>query len=242
MSPELSLDPIVRDLQIMAPARNYSRWIYEQFRPHLGRRVIECGAGIGNFTELLLDRELVVAVDAYQPCLEQLARRFAAEKQVVPVLMDISSPRLLELSRHRPDTVICINVLEHVEDDVAALINMWSILQPGGRLALLVPAYPILYGTIDRKIGHYRRYTKRVLTDRIARAGFQIRRLFCMNVIAPLGWFLNNRIFKRQEESVAQVLFFDRFIVPWLRPAERILNPPFGLSLIAVCEKPRNAA
>ena len=242
MGSELSSDPIVRDLQIMAPARNYSRWIYEQFRPHLGQRLIECGAGIGNFTELLLDRELVVAVDAYQPCLEQLAQRFSAAKQVVPVHMDISSPRLCELSSYQPDTVICINVLEHVEDDASALVNMRSILQPGGRLALLVPAYPVLYGTIDRKIGHYRRYTKKVLIERIRRAGLRIRRLFCMNVIAPLGWFLNNRIFKRQEESVAQVMFFDCCIVPWLRPAERILNPPFGLSLIAVCEKPRNVA
>lgn len=227
-------DPIVQDLEIMRAAKNYGRWILDQFRPSLGARIIECGAGIGNFTELLLDHDLVVAVDAYAPCLERLRERFAAAPQVVPVLMDIASEQFVTLAVHRPDTVVCINVLEHVEDDGKALAQMRAVLQPAGRLALLVPALPCLYGTIDRKIGHYRRYTKRELAAKLRRAGFRIRALFYMNVVAPLGWWLNNRVLRRQEESPAQVLVFDRWIVPWLRPLEAIVTPPFGLSLIAV--------
>ena len=229
-------DPIVHDLEIMRAAKNYGRWIFNQFRSHLGLRIIECGAGIGNFTELLLDRELVVAVDAYAPCLERLRQRFASAPQVVPVLMDIASPEFTALAVHRPDTVVCINVLEHVEDDLRALAQMRTVLPPAGRLALLVPAFPCLYGTIDRKIGHYRRYTKRELVAKLRRAGFRIRALFYMNVVAPLGWWLNNRLLQRQEESPAQVLVFDRWIVPWLQPLEAAVRPPFGLSVIAIAE------
>jgi SAM-dependent methyltransferase len=233
----LSANPIIRDLEIMAPARNYGRWIYRQVEPALGQRLIECGAGIGNFTELLSNRELVVALDSYAPCLEYLRKRFAQATHIIPIQMDISTPDMLGLASYEPDTIVCINVLEHVQDDTATLSNMWRILQRGGQLALLVPAFQALYGSIDRVVGHYRRYGKQELQEKLIRGGFHIKDLFYMNVVAPLGWFLNNRIWKRTEESPTQVMVFDRWIVPWLSKLERALRPPFGLSLIALAEK-----
>jgi 2-polyprenyl-3-methyl-5-hydroxy-6-metoxy-1,4-benzoquinol methylase len=235
-------DPIVHDLEIMDVARNYQAWIYSRFSPYLGRRIVECGAGIGNFTKLLLDRDIVVAVDSYGPCMERLRVRFSNDKQVVPVQMDIASPALVELKRYQPDTVVCINVLEHVEDDAAALARMAAILSPGGRLALLVPAFGWLCGSVDRIIGHYRRYNRRELRAKLTQAGFAVHELFFMNCVAVPMWFVNNRILKRTEHPIGQVMAFDKFVTPWLRPLEDLLHPPFGLSLIAVAQLPVRSA
>ncbi len=234
-----SHDPIVHDLEIMAAAKNYQRWMYAQFHPYVGRRIIECGAGIGNLTHLLANRELIIAVDSYAPCLEYLTRRFQDATNIIPIHMDISSPQLLDLARYNPDTIICVNVLEHVEDDAGTLSRMFTLLPSGGRLVLLVPAFQWLYGSIDQMLGHYRRDVKGELRNKVSLAGFAIHKLFYMNCVAVPGWFLNNRVFNRTEESPAQVLVFDRFIAPWLSRVERLIRPPFGLSLIAIGEKQR---
>lgn len=126
----------------------------------LGHRIIELGAGIGNFTELLTDREIVVASDNYGPAVERLEEKFSGVQSVVPLQLDIEGPELPGLSRYKADTIICINVLEHIRDDTAGLSNMFNILEEGGRLALLVPAFQSLYCNIDRIVGHYRRYSR----------------------------------------------------------------------------------
>lgn len=235
--PSRSDDPVIRDLEIMSVALNYRNWIYRQFIPILGRRIIECGAGIGNFTELLAaDRELVVAVDCYGPCVSYLADRFRDDSRIVPVKMDVSSAQLRDLARYQPDSIVCINVLEHVEDDLGTLKHMRHLVGRGGTIALLVPAFPCLYGTIDRMLGHYRRYERRELAWKFQEAGLKVQQLFYFNAVAPFGWFLNNRVFKRTEESPTQVLVFDRWIVPWLSRLERLCRPPYGLSLIVLAE------
>ena len=234
-------DAIIRDLEIMSGATNYADWIFCKFKNFLGKRVVEIGAGIGNFTGKFLDRELVVAVDNYKPCIEYIKNRFADNNNIVPFEESIDSPSILNLSRYIPDTIVCINVLEHVEDDIAALENMFSILTDGGKLILLVPAFQYMYGTIDHLVGHYRRYSKRDIETKLVNAGFYVESISYMNCIAPFGWFLNNRILKKQEESPYQVVFYDRFVVPWLRKIEQIVIPPFGLSLAVVGEKAKTA-
>jgi hypothetical protein len=114
---------------------------------------------------------------------------------------------------------------------------MYSIMQEGGKLLLLVPAFQPLYGTIDRLVGHYRRYDKSALQKKMIGAGFDVREAFYMNCLAFFGWFMNNRVFKKREESPTQVKLYDRLIVPWLRMVERIIHPPFGLSIVVIAEK-----
>jgi hypothetical protein len=114
---------------------------------------------------------------------------------------------------------------------------MFDILTPGGHLALLVPAFQFVSGTIDELVGHKRRYGREELSGKLSGAGFYIVELYYMNFIALPGWFVNNCVLKRKKESVSQVLFFDRFIVPWLKIIEDVFHPPFGLSLVAVCKK-----
>jgi SAM-dependent methyltransferase len=227
---------MVADLEIMAQANNYRNWMYRRIAPFIGQRILEVGAGIGNFTELLLDRELVVATDKYQLCVDYLHRRLGDNLKVVPALLDLAEPDEA-LARYGFDTVICMNVLEHIEDDLRALAYMRSVLAPGGRVILLVPAFQFLYGTVDRAIEHYRRYTRKDLLPKLRAGGFEVERAFYMNVIGMAGWFWNNRVRKIKEENAAQIGLFDRFIAPWAERVERAVPPPFGLSLIAIGRK-----
>lgn len=227
----------VSDLEIMAEANNYRGWMYRQVAPYIGQRILEVGAGIGNFTSLLLDRELVVATDKYPPCVEYLQTRLGDRLKAAPLELDLGHTQGHQLDAYAFDTVICLNVLEHVEDDRCALSFMESVLAPGGNLILLVPAFQFLYGTVDRSLEHYRRYTKGSLLPRMRQAGFQVERAYFMNMIGMAGWFLNNRILKRTEEDAAQINFFDRYIAPWAERVERVLPRPVGLSLIAIGRK-----
>jgi SAM-dependent methyltransferase len=232
-----SHDPIIRDLEIMADTVNYRKWIYGNIKEALGARVIELGAGIGNFTQLLTDREIVVPIDNSQAAVEQMRKKFSEFPNVVPRRVDIEGPELLGLREYEADTIVCINVLEHIRDDVAALSNMLRILKTGNKLVLLVPAYQFLFGSIDRVVGHYRRYSKKELSTKIAEAGFTVCDSFFMNFFGVLPWFLNNVVTKRQEESRAQMMLFDKYFCPWLNWLEDRVRPPFGLSLIGIGEK-----
>jgi ubiquinone/menaquinone biosynthesis C-methylase UbiE len=229
----------VSDLEIMAKeAQNYRAWMFRKVEPFIGQRVLEIGAGIGNFTDLLTNRELVVATDVFPECVEKLNQRLGRQLRVPPMLLDICAAEALELRRHRFDTIVCLNVLEHIENDCAALSNMQAVLSPGGRLVLVVPALQWIYGTVDESLLHYRRYTKGSLRPRMERAGFRIEALSYMNVVGVAGWFLNNRILKRRTENANQIAIFDRWIAPWAERLERIVPLPIGLSLVAIGRKP----
>lgn len=227
----------VSDLEIMAKASNYRNWIYRQIAPFIGQRILEVGAGIGNFTKLLLDRELVLPVDKYPFCVKYLKARLGNDLKVMPMQLDITQRAIHALSHYGFDTVICLNVLEHIEDDLCALSHMHTVLKSGGLLIVLVPAFQFLYGSVDRSLGHYRRYSRRSLIAKMRQAGFQVETSFYMNMIGIAGWFLNNRMLKWSEESATQIGFFDRFIAPWAERTERLVRPPVGLSVIAICRK-----
>jgi SAM-dependent methyltransferase len=228
---------MVADLEIMARANNYRNWMYRRIQPYVGRRVLEVGAGIGNFTELLLERELVLATDKFELCVDYLRRRLGPQLKAAPMLLDLAAPPVSALKPFGFDTIICMNVLEHVEDDARALRFMHEVLVDEGRAIILVPAFQFLYGTVDRAIEHYRRYTRKTLLPRMREAGFELEAAFYMNVVGMAGWFWNNRIKRTTEENPAQIAIFDRFIAPWAERVERALPPPFGLSLIAVGRK-----
>jgi hypothetical protein len=125
-------------------------------------------------------------------------------------------------------------VLEHVQDDVAALHNIAQILVPGARLLVIVPALPMIMGTVDQSLGHYRRYTHASLTKVFHAANYHIEKIYYMNLPGIFGWWLNNRLIKRTEESPKQIQFYDRMIVPWISALEKIIQPPIGLSLVCV--------
>jgi SAM-dependent methyltransferase len=228
----------VEDQERMARATNYVAWQARLVHRELWRRVLEVGCGVGNFTGTLLDREAVIAVDIQPACVERLKQRYAASPNLHAFVCDVASPEFRGLARFRPDSCVCLNVLEHTEDDLLALESMASVLEPGGRIVLIVPAFQALYGPIDRNLGHFRRYSRGAL-DRLAhQAGLRLCKARYSNCLGFFGWWMNAHVLKREAQSKHQIAVFDRFLVPVISALETAIPPPFGQSLVAVLEKP----
>jgi SAM-dependent methyltransferase len=223
----------IHDQQRMSHARNYFAWQARLILPELGRRVLEIGCGIGNFTELLAGREAVIAIDAEPGCITLVKSRCPG---VDAFAIDVSSADLGDLARFKPDSCVLLNVLEHIEDDAGALERIASILPPGARVVLLAPAFPALYGPIDRQLGHYRRYSCAGIRELARRADLEIRKLRYVNAVGFFGWWINAHVLRRTAQSQSQIHLFDR-LVPAISRLESILPPPFGQSLFAVLEK-----
>jgi len=214
-------------------------WLFSTIRPFLGRRVLEVGSGHGNLARLMLDRELVVATDIEPSAVAVLRAAFADRPNVAPRLLDIADPAALGLKDLSLDTVVSLNVFEHIERDEAAMRHVFDLLSPGGRIVLIVPAHGWLYGAMDASIGHWRRYDKRLMGERLARAGFQVEKLAYMNALGTLGWFVNGRILRQTVPPSGQLRLFNR-LVPLIEAVEARAEPPFGLSLLAVGKRPRD--
>ncbi len=230
------IDEGLETLQSMRLARRYNRWVIGRIAPFIGDRVLEAGAGIGNLTAHLLDRELIVAADDNSDYLERLAANFANNPNVQFTALDLENTNeLLKLRKHRFDTIVCVNVIEHLKPDEGVLRNFFEILEPGGRAIILAPQGRWLYGSIDRALGHHRRYLRAEMRQKMERAGFKIDEIFGLNRIAPPFWFINGRVLRRTSVPGAQVRFFDR-LVPLVKIFDRLLPLP-PLSIIAIGRK-----
>jgi SAM-dependent methyltransferase len=233
----------LEDQALMARARNYFAWQARLLTPEVGRRVVEVGCGTGNFTGLLLDPEFlncefVIALDKEPACVERLRERFPGRGNLHTLVCSPGSAEFASLTRFQADCCICLNVLEHIEDDAGALCAMAEIIPRGGRIVLMLPAFPTLYGPIDRNSGHYRRYTKRSVDYLAACSGLAVQRISFMNFPGFFGWWANARLFRRESQSAGQIDFFDRWLVPAISRVEAKFPPPFGQSLIAVLARP----
>lgn len=267
----------------MRRARHYFAWQYRLAAPYLGRRVLEIGCGIGNFTAFLAGRD-VTAVDPDAACLHVLegcwggapglrtVAAAAGDGSLAGILPgadgdcpgfalragggpaaatrgpgsgELGSARTSGTPGRGPgrgprqsfDSCVALNVLEHIADDARALAEMASLVRPGGRVILLVPAFPSLYGPVDRNLGHYRRYRPAALAGLAAAASMTVERLEYVNRLGWFGWWCNARL-GRGQQSPAQIALFDR-LAPALERLDRLAAPllPFGLSLFAVLRK-----
>jgi SAM-dependent methyltransferase len=227
----------VADQERMKRATRYFEWQAAMAEEQLGQRVIEVGCGLGNFTQHLLDRELVIALDVVPDCIAHLQKRFPGARQLQAHCMDVQDPAFLDLARERPDSIVCLNVLEHVRDDVRALEHMHAVLRPGGRAIFIVPAFESLYGPIDSNLGHFRRYSKSGWGELAARAGFRVKLARYTNTIGFLGWWVNAKVLRKTQQSEAQIALFDSILVPVMSRAEGWVEPPFGQSIFSVLEK-----
>jgi 2-polyprenyl-3-methyl-5-hydroxy-6-metoxy-1,4-benzoquinol methylase len=221
----------------MARARNYFDWQRRMVVKELGQRVVEVGCGVGNFTGMLLDREIVVALDVEERCVEQVRKRYPDRSNLHVVCGDANDTGFSELGRFRPDSVVCLNVLEHIADDRQALAAMAAMLSPHGVIVLLVPAFDSLYGPLDYNLGHYRRYTRKSLVETALSAGLAVEKARYINFAGFFGWWANAKIFRRQAQSQKQIVLFDRFVIPVMSRIERWIAPPFGQSLFVVLRK-----
>jgi SAM-dependent methyltransferase len=224
------------ELHALADAKNYYQWVLRRFTPFIGKRVIEVGAGIGTFAQSLLSHaplSKLVLVEPSDNLFPLLERRFAEDPRVKIVhgyFQRIASPATA-------DSIVLVNVLEHIAEDQAFLNDAHVALTPGGTLLLLVPALPWIYGSLDQTFGHYRRYTKTSLASKLHVAGFDIIQLAYVNLLGIVGWFLTGRVLRRKTLKSAHVRWYDRWVIPWLSRLEGRWEPPCGQSLIVIARK-----
>lgn len=225
-------------LEIMAAAPRYNAWQFDVIAPWVGRRVLEVGSGIGNMSAQIVaaGRERVVLTDMDAWYREQLRTRFVGRPEVQ--VDELTLPDHEAAARYRAlglDTIIGLNVVEHIADDVGALRSMGALLAPGGRTIVLVPALPGIAGSLDEELGHFRRYTKSSLAAVMAAGGLVLERVFWFNRLGTFGWWLNARVRRARRIPIRQLKSFD-LLVPILR-YERFIPLPFGQSLIAIGRK-----
>lgn len=134
------------------------------------------------------------------------------------------------------DTVISSNVLEHIQNDTAALLNINKILKEDGILILLTPAGQFLFSNLDRNVGHYRRYSKTEVKNKLETAGFTVEKQFYVNIVGAFGWFFSGKILKRKTLGSSSLSLFN-FFVPLFIFIESLIKIPFGVSVITICKK-----
>jgi len=221
-------------------ARRFNRWMADAIRPYLGDRVLEIGAGIGNLTHWLLPRERYVASDINPQYLAYLRNGATGKPYLEVARVDLEDPASFSSLQGQFDTVVCLNVLEHVRDPIQSLRNMHGALAPGGRLVLYVPQGQGLYSTLDEALAHRVRYDQRMLGDELSKTGFALERCVDFNRASVPAWWLNGKVLRRRNFSRLQLKGFD-WTVPLLRRFDHWI-PWRGLGLIAVARKPAEAA
>jgi glycosyltransferase involved in cell wall biosynthesis len=225
-------------LASLEKARRFNLWMGRTLAPYVGGRVLEIGAGIGTLTSQFIPREFYLASDINPSYLSYL-RSYSVGKPYLRVRhIDAGIPSDFAGLEEKFDTVLMINVLEHVPHEQETLENIRSSLMPGGRAVILVPQHPALYGTLDRALDHRERYTRESLQQGLERAGFRVEQIFDFNRFSVPGWWLNGKVMQRKTFSRVQLKVL-QMLMPVLRRLDGIL-PWGGLSLIAVATKPQN--
>jgi SAM-dependent methyltransferase len=216
-----------------AMERNYA-WTFDLISPWLGRSLLEVGSGVGVMSRHLVERgDPVILSDHHPAYLAHLRQRFAAAPHVAFQLLDLAHPPYA--AAHPIDTIVCLNVLEHLEDDAAVLEGFFRLLPPGGRVVLQVPKHPALYGSLDASYGHCRRYTRDSLRAGLTGAGFRVVALRNFNPLAMLGWVVSAKLLRRPRIDVGSARLFNR-LVPVARRLD-FLSRIAGLALLACAER-----
>jgi len=218
----------------LSRAPRYSRWLADLLRPHVGTRVLEIGAGTGSLTLNLAPRAEYCACDSNPLFVRELRKLGDTRPYLQAAEIDPADARSLPNGRSF-DTVICQHVLGHVDDDAAVLRGIAAAVEDHGRILVLAPHAPWLYGSIDRSLGHRRRYTRRELAALADRAGMRCIHVIAYNRASSLPWWFSGRVLGRRHFGIVQVKFVN-WITPVLRKLDRYLPLP-ALSLIAVFEK-----
>lgn len=224
---------------------NYNKWIFKIIKKHIGKKVLELGAGPGRFSKFLMKENLnsLLLLEPSPPFFEELLKITASQNYIEIVNSDIENfnePSKLQFF----DTIISIQALEHIENDETAILKASKYLQHGGKIIIHVPAMKWLFGHWDKQIGHYRRYEKKDVL-RIAKAtNLKICEIYYFNFIGIAAWWLNFRLkkhdFRKSSDSGKlnwQGLIFDKYLVPAVFQIENVIHPPMGIGLHFVLQK-----
>ncbi|MFC7341367.1 class I SAM-dependent methyltransferase [Saccharopolyspora griseoalba] len=202
---------------------------------HCGRSVLEIGAGLGEFAEGFTGRDRYVITDVDPEAVRRVEVRFAGRPEVEARQFDVDGGDVLD---DPVDSLLAINVLEHIEDDADALRSLAKSLRAGGNVILFVPGYMQLYGEFDRKVGHHRRYTPATLRHTCERAGLVVDVAKPVNFLGAFAWWAAVRKGGAGAPNPKLVGIYDRFVVPITRFVEKLVPVPFGQSVLCVARKP----
>jgi len=221
-------------LETVSEMDNYHKWIIEYFRPYFGTQILEVGSGSGTLSQLLPGSGDITLTDIDRDYVEYLKKNFSH-----PVVRwDVSHPQPESLPKSGFDTVFSSNVLEHVKDDTQAFKNIHTLLKPGGRLLLFVPASPAIFGELDRQLHHFRRYEKNSLREKLTNLGYRVERIEYHNFVGFFAWGLVSRVLSLKQISYSSfsAKMFDKVFSPFLW-LENSFPPPFGQNLAVVAVK-----
>ena len=224
-------------LEAFSRADKFNRWQYEALNRFAQGQVLEIGSGTGNISALLLNDHLQVSLsDLRHEYCDLLKTKFGGSPHLQGVYeidlsldnFDLKYADLVE----KFDTVIASNVIEHIEDDSQAVRNAKSLLKNNGRLIVLVPAGQWLYNSIDKELGHYKRYSKSRLKSLLESAGLVVTDTRYFNAAAILGWWISGKVLKEKTVSIAKMNIYNS-LTPLFRVTDWFVSPFVGISVIS---------
>jgi len=230
-------DPGKVTLDAMEAAPKFNQWMYESVKPWLGARVAELGVGRGNLSRYIKDHEHVLLTDYRTDYLEELQARWQHHPHLGIGKLDMTAREDYEqLKGFAPDSVVFLNVLEHIEDDNAVLKSLFETVPAGCRVVILVPYNMALYSEFDKALGHFRRYAKGELEGKMKAAGFDVEHQFFFNKFGVFAWYVANTLGRQGVLKPWQLKVYNA-LTPVFKVLDQVL-PTSGLSTVAVCRKP----
>jgi SAM-dependent methyltransferase len=224
-------------LDALEQAPKFNRWMYDSIKPWLGQRVAELGSGQGNLSTFIVNGRSALLTDYRDDYCQRLSKKWGVRRNVSVARLDMTRDEdYAAIEAFAPDSVVFLNVLEHIEDDRAVLRNLYSRIPAGSRLVILVPYDMRLYSQFDEDLGHYRRYAKGELEEKAKEAGFLVERRFFFNKPGRLAWYLFNTVGKRRALSSTQLKIYS-FLTPVFRIWDKVVPGP-GLSIVVIAQKP----
>ena len=226
-----------RTLEVFEGTPRLNAWLFSKLAPHVHGDVLEIGSGIGNLSQFIVSQATsAVLSDMEAHYLAALTATFSGDPRVTVTSFDLDGEPPAPIATRRFDAIVAVNVIEHIRDDHALVGRLAALLKPGGKLVVYVPACPFAYGSLDRALGHYRRYTPDSLRALLESAGLASPRPAYINLFGLLGWTLNGRLFRRERISQRQVAVFER-LLPLFRLEDKV-SLPIGLGVYVAAQKP----
>lgn len=227
------------NLETAIKRKNFTKWVAEETFSELKGDILEIGSGLGTYSKQIIENfpnSKITLTDISPSYVKSLEKNFGS-KSINVFKLDLNNKEdFKKIGYEKFDSIIAINVLEHVKDDNFALLELHKMLKKDGTLIILVPSNKFLYNIIDKSIGHWRRYSKLELKTKVLNTDFHIKKIYSFNMLGMLGWFLNGNVFKKSEINKNASSLFDK-LVPIMKIIEQVLRKSFGLSLICNCKK-----
>ena len=229
---------LLKVMDIMSDMDNYYKELYRILGKYVGQSVLDAGCGNGDFLFLMRGKKTLVGVDYEKSIIERTKKKLGKYRNMHFFHGDLSDPKFRSLIRKfKFDTVFSINVIEHIKDDRTTIKNLASLLQPDGTLIILVPGMSSLYGSIDKSVGHYRRYDKESLIAKVKEHNMEIVDAFYLKILEALGYYVVGKVLKKQLSSYEKRLKFYNKLIPFVWRIENLFRLPCGSSVVCIAKK-----